>query len=79
MEAYQIAFWLVTVVFGIVVTMAYSMFGRWANRIEKNFDELFKKIDNLTEKAEFDRLKEKVNNHHERIIKLEENCKQCKK
>lgn len=80
MEAYQIAFWLVTAIFGIVVTAFFSMWNRTASRIDKNFDILFDKIEDLAKQKDLDKLKDRVNDHHDRLLKIEQkiiNCKTC--
>ena len=75
---YQLAFWLVTAVFGIVVTAFFSMWNRTAARIEKNFDILFDKIETLAQQKDLEKLKDKVSDHHDRLLVLEQKNKNCK-
>ena len=77
---YQLAFWLVTAIFGIAVVVAGSMFTRWANRIDENFRELFAKLDYMAEQKEVDKLVKDVSDMHDEIIVLKtkvNNCKAC--
>jgi hypothetical protein len=77
-QGYQLAFWLVTAVFGIVVFIAGSMFKRWADRIDNNFNELFTMLKYLAKQTDLDCLEAEVKNLHDRVIRMEEKIKNCK-
>ena len=77
-NGYEIAFWLVTTVFGVILAIAGFFASNWARRIDENFKELFAKIDFMAEQKDFEKLSDKVSEHHDRLIKLEQKVYNCK-
>ena len=77
---YQMLFWLLAVVFGIVVTAGGFFIGNWVKRIDENFRELFAKLDYMAEQKDMDKVVSEIKDLHDRVVKMEikvQSCKAC--